>query len=80
MPTVLRLDGFEVIIYTRGEHLPRHVHVFRGGEEIVIEIGPMAVRENFMRPKNAARAWLLVAEHEAFLNEQWDLHWSKQHG
>jgi hypothetical protein len=80
MPTVLRRDGFHVVIYTRGEHLPPHVHVFRADEEIVMDLEPMAVRDNFMRPKNAARAWLLVAENLAFLTERWDFHWSKQHG
>ena len=38
MPTVLRLDGFEVRIYLN-DHEPAHVHVFRAGGEAKIKLG-----------------------------------------
>ncbi|MDB4952156.1 MAG: hypothetical protein JWM27_4805 [Gemmatimonadetes bacterium] len=80
MPTIYREDGFEVVIFTRDEHPPPHVHVFHAGELIVIELEPMAVRESRMKRKNAGKAWLLVAgNREAFLR-QWHHIWSLKHG
>jgi hypothetical protein len=41
MPTVYREDGYRVIIYPN-DHLPRHVHVFRGDGEVIIRLGSEA--------------------------------------
>jgi Domain of unknown function (DUF4160) len=47
MPTGLRQDGFDVMIYT-DDHPPAHVHVFKAGEEIIIDLGD----ESVARPKS----------------------------
>jgi hypothetical protein len=63
-----------VWVYTRNErgHRP-HVHVFYGGAEVVIFIGPRAeVRENIaMKIKDVREAQLLVSEHHGELSELW---------
>ncbi|MBY4639463.1 DUF4160 domain-containing protein [Gluconacetobacter entanii] len=41
MPTLLRLNGFRVVIYT-ADHGPMHVHVISADGEAVIEIGQKA--------------------------------------
>ena len=50
MPTVLRFDGFSVVIYP-SDHIPAHVHVFGGGNEAVFNLncpgGPVQLRENY---------------------------------
>jgi hypothetical protein len=50
MPTVLRFDGFSVVVYP-ADHVPSHVHVFGGGNEAVFNLncpaGPVALRENY---------------------------------
>jgi len=50
MPTVLRFDGFNVVIYP-ADHIPSHVHVFGGGNEAIFNLncpaGPAALRENY---------------------------------
>jgi len=50
MPTVLRFDGFNVVIYP-ADHIPAHVHVFGGGNEAMFNLncpaGPVALRENY---------------------------------
>jgi hypothetical protein len=50
MPTVLRFDGFSVVIYP-ADHIPAHVHVFGGGNEAVFNLncpgGPVQLRENY---------------------------------
>ena len=38
MPTVHRENGFRVVIYPN-DHLPRHVHVFKAGAEVIIQLG-----------------------------------------
>ena len=38
MPTVHREDSFRVVIYPN-DHLPRHVHVFKAGAEVIIQLG-----------------------------------------
>jgi len=60
-----RLGKFEVWVYTRSErgHRP-HVHVFYGGAEVVIQIGPRAqLRENRggMKIKDVRAAQHLIA-------------------
>jgi hypothetical protein len=50
MPTVLRFDGFHVVVYP-ADHVPAHVHVFSGGNEAIFNLncptGPVALRENY---------------------------------
>ena len=41
MPTVLRQDGFEFVIYTN-DHEPMHVHAYKGDGEAKIELSPVA--------------------------------------
>jgi len=38
MPTVHREDGLRLVIYPN-DHLPCHVHVFRGDGEVIIQLG-----------------------------------------
>ena len=71
MPTVLQQDGFSVMIYTR-DHLPRHVHVFRAESEVVVNIDTLEVRDIFgMRVKDLRTAMEIVAQHQAFLQNEW---------
>lgn len=38
MPTVHREEGFNVVIYPN-DHLPSHVHVFKAGGQVIINLG-----------------------------------------
>ena len=42
MPTVFRRGGFAVMIYTQ-DHIPAHVHVWRAGGEIVMNIATLEI-------------------------------------
>ena len=50
MVTVLRSDGFRVVIYPN-DHRPAHVHVIGAGKEAVFNLhcpkGPPELRENY---------------------------------
>lgn len=71
MPTVLRENGFEVMIYTH-DHLPMHVHIFRAGAEVLISIETIAVREvRGMKAKDVRAAQEIVAANQEFLISAW---------
>lgn len=75
MPTVLSQGGFDVMIYTR-DHPPVHVHVWKAGGEVVINLGSDAVapsiREiNRMRKRNVRKAVRIVEENQTFLLVKW---------
>jgi hypothetical protein len=50
VPTVLRLGGVRVMIYTN-DHRPAHVHVWDGRRQAVLNLncpdGPVELRENY---------------------------------
>jgi hypothetical protein len=37
MPTVLRIDGYMIMIYLH-DHFPPHVHVLAGGCELIVSL------------------------------------------
>jgi hypothetical protein len=75
MPTVLRIDGFEVMVFLN-DHRPAHVHVFKAESEVVIHIGsetvPPSVRSNMdMSRADERRALVIVGDHQAELLREW---------
>lgn len=87
MPTEIEKDGFKVIIHTRDEHEPPHVHVWKGRGETIINLGgdkggyPELEDVNaHMSEKDARRAWDLVAENNGFLLKRWRQIWREVHG
>jgi hypothetical protein len=61
MPTIFRLDGLRVVIYTN-DHSPEHVHVIGTNKEAVFELhcpeGPVTLREFYGFTKKQLR-WLI---------------------
>jgi len=75
MPTILRVDGYEIVIYLR-DHLPPHVHVFTGNCEAIINLhcpkGDPDIRESFYcKPKEVKGALEVVSEHQQILCAMW---------
>lgn len=76
LPPVLRVDGFHVRIFPN-DHPPAHVHVFKAGAAIVIELGtvskPVWIREIAgMTRADVAIAVMLVDDHHLVLRQQWE--------
>jgi hypothetical protein len=76
MPTVLRQDGFDIMIYTN-DHPPAHVHVWKAGHVVLIDLGngstAPSIRENKRMPASDVRKVLnIVGEHQKYLIEKWD--------
>ena len=75
MPTILRQDGFEVMVLTN-DHRPAHVHIFKAEGEVVIHLGskmtPPRVRVNIgMSRADERRALVIVGEHQVELLREW---------
>lgn len=80
MPTVLRADGFRVVINTN-DHEPMHVHVYHGHgttEGVTIFIGhpterPIVHEVKGMSDPDIARALAVVQRHQGWLITNWRL-------
>ena len=71
MPTVLRIDGWRVVIYP-SDHHPAHVHVLGAGWVVVINLLEPEVREVIGCGEHEARQVLRrVTEHQTTLMEAW---------
>ncbi len=75
MPTVLRQDGFDVLIWT-DDHPPPHVHVRKAEGVLIVNLGSEAakpsVRESYgLKAKDERKAFELVIENQAFLLVEW---------
>jgi hypothetical protein len=78
MPTIIREDGFRIVIYPN-DHLPAHVHVIKGDGEVRVNLG---CEEPFSRPslisvmgkisdRDIVKALFLVSEHQPQLLAKW---------
>lgn len=75
MPTIVRENGWAVVIYT-GEHAPPHVHVkCPGGYVKVHLVGagglPEVVKIRGVADHHAWRALAIVHEHQQLLLREW---------
>ncbi len=76
MPTVLRKQGFRVVIYSN-DHLPSPVHVFKGSGEVRIELGDeesapkLLTVSGQISDKDVGKALYLVKEHQVKLLAKW---------
>jgi hypothetical protein len=71
MPTVLRQDGFEFVIYPN-DHTPMHVHVFKGDGEAKINLSPVTIIAAWgMGKSDARKAKRITVENQDYLIEKW---------
>lgn len=75
MPTALRQDGFDVMIYV-DDHPPAHAHVFKAGGQLIMNLGdedtPPSIREvKGMTKGEARRAVVIVEDNQGTLLRKW---------
>jgi hypothetical protein len=75
MPTILRIDGYEIVIFLN-DHVPAHVHVFAGGREAVVDLhcpeGDPEIREFYRFKVRELKPILrLVKQHQEQLCAMW---------
>ena len=73
MPTIFRQDGFRITIFT-DDHMPPHVHIFKSGAEVKIElIEPKIVKvEGKISSKDVVKAYDLVVDRQLEFLEKWE--------
>lgn len=72
MPTVLRQDGFAIMIYVR-DHEPMHVHVYKSGGMTIILLEDCSVRKAVgMKESDVAHARRVVFANRDFLHHEWE--------
>ena len=80
MPTIFRQNGFRFVIWP-DDHLPPHVHVFKAGHEIKINLGIAGelpwVRVNYGMSRQQENAVLLIV---ALNNRDFLKHWENING
>ena len=82
MVTVLyrQRHGYDVVVYPK-DHEPAHVHVFRGDNEVLIDIQDWTVISNFGFTSREIRKIVhLLQEHVALLRATWDRYPGSQPG
>lgn len=59
------------------DHMPSHVHVWRAGESVIVNLGDAATRvgvreNNGMSARDERRALKIVGEHQELLLARWE--------
>jgi hypothetical protein len=75
MPTVLRIDGYNIQIFTQ-DHLPPHVHVFARGCEAIFNLncpaGAIALRDNLrFKQKELGDIERILKTYQSLLCHNW---------
>ena len=75
MPTVVKKDGFRIVIYPH-DHLPPHVHVIKRSAEVRIELsesgGPIFLSiSGDISSRDVQRSLDLVNEYQSVLLNKW---------
>lgn len=73
MPTLIRHEGFEIRIYTL-DHPPPHVHAFKAGAVLKIDLSTCMVTEvvGKISDRDVGRAERLVADNFKALQQAWE--------
>ena len=72
MPTIIKHDGFRIVIWPN-DHMPPHVHVFKRDAEVKITLlKPIVFNiEGKISNKDLVKALNLVIENQIELLERW---------
>ena len=77
MPTIIKQDGFRIVIYPN-DHTPAHVHVLKADGEVRIDLGNEKMLPSLISvrgkisDKEVIRALSLVTEYQIELLAKWD--------
>jgi hypothetical protein len=71
MPTIIRQGGFDVTIFTN-DHSPAHVHVFKASAELILNLAPVSIRDNYRMSKADVRKAIdIVSDYQQVLLQAW---------
>ena len=72
MPKILEVNGYKFYLYT-DDHLPIHVHVWKGGSEAKVVLVPETmIKDNYgFKSKELRQIVGVIEEHHEFILEKW---------
>ena len=73
MPKILEVDGFKIYIYT-DDHIPPHVHVWKGGCEAKILLAQeLILKDNYgFKAKELKRILQIIDENFTLIIDKWN--------
>lgn len=77
MPTIIKQDGFRILIYLN-DHTPAHVHVLKADGEVRVDLGTEKIALSLMSvrgkisDKEVMKALSLVTEYQIELLAKWE--------
>ena len=77
MPTIIKQDGFRIVIYPN-DHTPAHVHVLKADGEVRIDLGNEKTLPSIMSvsgkisDRDVIKALSLATEYQIELLAKWD--------
>jgi len=73
MPKIIEINGYKFYIYT-DDHLPVHVHVWKGGSETkVILLPEILIKDNYgFKSKQLRQIIVSIEEHYELIIEKWN--------
>ena len=77
MPTIIKQDGFRILIYPN-DRTPAHVHVLKADGEVRVDLGTEKIAPSLMSvrgkisDKEVMRALSLVTEYQIELLAKWE--------
>lgn len=79
MPKVIEVEGYRVMVYTRDEHPPAHVHVHKDGSVIKLILGEDMLEYHSFKgdqpsSREVKRAMFIVADNLAACWTTWRMH------
>lgn len=72
MPTVLRQEGYDIVIRSN-DHEPAHIHVFEGDGEAKINLDPVELKQVWnMKRQVVRKAKSIVSANREYLLQRWE--------
>jgi hypothetical protein len=73
MPTVLRINGYQLYFYAEEGNEPPHIHVAKAGKDAKFWLAPVRLSVNHgFRPHDLREIARIIEEHEPFILEKWN--------
>jgi len=72
MPTVFRYEGYRFFFFS-DDHLPRHIHIEKGGSYVRIELSNLKVTDSYrISAKEIRKLQKIVESKREMLTGAWD--------
>jgi hypothetical protein len=70
-PTLLKTEGFKFFFYAN-EHVPKHIHVFKGDCFAKVNLETLTVQKNSFRKSDLGKVLGIIKKQQKQFLEAWD--------